>query len=158
MVKIIKPADDDVIEIPAGGVEAGELLAHDQMVDPNIPVLNEEDAEDENALPPRAIRNADGSITLPLLVPVMLKWRVGDAGVVREEHYDELVMHRLNGAMLRAIQNSSKDSVIVVGIAQMTRMSVARVNLLWDRMDGADCMAAGKVLNHFLENGPTIGR
>lgn len=115
--------------------------------------------EDENPLdklPSHAKKNMDGSVTLPLFYPVKLMTQKG--GEVRERRFEELTFHRLSGADQRAIAATSDAMTSVVALARSTRINQAVMNALYDKMDMADLGDAGRVLNHFLSNGPTTGR
>lgn len=117
-----------------------------------------EDGEAEDSLPPRAIEHRDGSIELPLLHPVMLKYRTKSSDVVREERVDGLVLHRLTGADMRAITAAAGDNQPVVALARSARIMPAKFGLIYDRMDGEDVNDAGQILGRFLGTGRKTGR
>lgn len=123
----------------------------------DVPVLRE-DGSDEATLPDHARLNADGTVTLPLLFPVTLEFRKGSAGDVITEQYDEFTMHRLNGADMRAISAAGAGGMAHVAIARSARVSPAKMNIAFDRMDGADINAAGQVVSFFLSAGRRTGR
>lgn len=116
----------------------------------------DEDVDPLDKVPDRAVRNADGSITLPLLYPQELQIR--RLGKIRTDKYDSLTFHRLNGADQRAIAAASDETQAVVAFGRSTRMSQAIMNALFDKMDGADIAAGGQVLNSFFATGRTTGR
>lgn len=117
-----------------------------------------QDGAGAEELPKHAIRNADGSVLLPLLYPVTLRFKKGSSGEVREEQFDELVMHRLTGADMRAITSGSAGTVIVIGIARSARINEGKMSALFDKMDGADANAAAQVVSFFLGSGRPTGR
>jgi hypothetical protein len=111
-----------------------------------------------SALPPGAELLAGGAVRLPLAYPVTVSFRSARTGEVTKETTAELVLHRLNGAAVRAIQAASEGNVIVVSLAQAMRLSEAKVGPLLDRMDAADLAAASDVIAGFLGNGRKTGR
>jgi hypothetical protein len=116
----------------------------------------DEDVNPLDALPDDAVRNADGSVTLPLHFPVAI--RTKKDGKVKEKAYRELVFHRLVGADQRAIAAVSDEHTTVVTFSRSTRINQAIMNAIFDKMDLADVARAGRVLNHFLSSGPRTGR
>lgn len=115
--------------------------------------------EDENPLdklPAHAIKNLDGSVTLPLKFPKGLQVRKN--GNVRTDNFDSLTFHRLTGADQRAIASSSDEMMSIVAFARSTRVNQAVMNALFDKMDAADITAGGQVLNSFIRIGRTTGR
>ena len=136
----------EIIDLP------GELEA--APADPDVVQLAAE--ADTETLPKRAVRNADGTVTLTLAYPVVLKFRKGQ-GEVTEERYEQLVMHRLTGADMRAISAASRETLTTVAIARSTRLSEGKMAAVFDRMDGSDALAAGQVVSAFLGNGTTTG-
>ncbi|MFC3074693.1 hypothetical protein [Shinella pollutisoli] len=141
-----RTADTDIVE------EDAKLPAGD-LVDPDIV---DEDLYPEDRLPDRAVRNRDGSVTLPLLYPQTITSRKD--GKIREREYRELVFHRLTGADQRAIAAAGDADMAVVAIGQSTKTNLAVMNKLYDKMDAADITAAGQVLNHFLASGQRTGK
>lgn len=137
--------EDDVVDVdsPAAG-RASDPDVVDIDVDPN------------DRLPPQAIQNADGSVTLPLRYPQELQVRMG--GKVRVHRYAELTFHRLNGADQRAIAAASEEMMSVVAFARSTRILQVEMNKLFDKLDGADISAGGQVLNSFFASGRRTGR
>jgi len=122
---------------------------------PEVETLPE---EGEAPLPQGALAQADGSVILRLRYPVVLKYKQGAAGDVREEHYEELHFHRLTGGDMRAVASAEAGSRGVVAIARSARVREGLMQRLYDRMDGADAIAASQVVAHFLGTGQTTGR
>ena len=137
-------ADESVIELPA------EPAAHDDDV-----VLEDEAVAD--GLPKRAKRNPDGSITLPLLYPRTLKV-VRSGETIREERFDDVVMHRLTGADLMAIASSSGEAGLATAFARSTRLNPAIATRLFAKLDGADAADAGAIIGFFCGVGGRTGR
>lgn len=108
----------------------------------------ETDTDEIRKLPKGAVLNEDGSVTLPLLYPKTVT--VKSQGGVREEKFDELVLHRLNGADISAIRVASKETSHLVMMARSLRKHVAIVRALYDKLDGADISRAGEVLDSFF--------
>jgi hypothetical protein len=115
----------------------------------------DEDVNPLDTLPKDAIRNADGSVTLPLNVSVTLKTKKD--GKIKERVFSELVFHRLVGADQRAIAAASDEHQVVTSFARTTRLNQAIMNALFDKMDLSDVTRGGRVLNYFLNNGPKTG-
>ncbi len=125
--------------------------------EPGVAVIGDE--AEEEGLPKHARPLEDGSIELPLFVPVTLRYRKPGASEVREERIDRLVLRRLNGADMRAVAAASPAAAQVVAIARSARIPEPKFNKVFDMMDAADANAAGMVVAHFLKNGPaTTGR
>lgn len=140
-----------VIDLEEDGTPAAGGAAVDQDV---VDI----EADDGQGLPKHAVVQQDGSVLLPLMAPVTLRFRKGAAGEVREEAFAELHMHRLLGADMRAISAASKEAQASVALARSARMPEAKFSALFDRMDAADVAAAARVLDHFLGSGPKTGR
>lgn len=140
-------AEDAGIVDEDAALPAGDLLDGD---------IVDEDLDPEDRLPQRAVRNRDGSVTLPLLYPQTITSRKD--GKIRERVFGELVFHRLTGADQRAIAAAGEADMAVVAIGQSTKVNQAVMNKLYDKMDAADITAAGQVLNHFLASGRKTGR
>ncbi|WP_160009764.1 hypothetical protein [Rhizobium sp. 18055] len=115
----------------------------------------DEDVNPLDTLPKDAIRNADGSVTLPLNVSVTLKTKKD--GKIKERVFNELVFHRLVGADQRAIAAATEEHQVVTSFARTTRLNQAIMNALFDKMDLSDVTRGGRVLNYFLNNGPKTG-
>ena len=135
-------------------------------IDEDAPVAlaeTDEDVVDEDAeldpadrLPKRAVRNSDGSVTLPLLYPRTVRRKKNNQ--IREQRFDKLVFHRLTGADQRAIAAASDDMQAVVAFARSTRENQVVMNRLFDEMDAADIAAGGQVMNNFFASGRTTGK
>ncbi len=121
----------------------------------NPDVVNE-DADPLDKLPDHAVKNDDGSVTLRLFYPKKLTTMKN--GQVREREFNELTFHRLAGADQRAIGAASDGMMNIVALARSARLNQAVMNALYDKMDAADINDAGRVLSHFLTNGPKTGR
>ena len=141
----------------------GETSSTDIVVDENTPVAIPgvtadviEDVDPSDRLPESAVLNADGSVTLPLEYPQTLTVKKGEK--VREEHFNELVFHRLSGADQRAIASASDAMLNVVAFARSTRINQAIMNVLFDKMDAADINAGAQVFQHFLKRGRKTGK
>jgi hypothetical protein len=146
----IAPAEGVVVEIDEEGAPAPAAI------DPDVVEIAED--SDAAGLPKHAATQPDGSVRLPLRMPVKLRYRRGSSGETREEALDELHMHRLTGADMRAISAASKEAQAAVAIARSARISEAKFAAIYDRMDGADIGFAARVLEHFLGSGPKTGR
>ena len=135
----------------------------DIVVDENAPVALTgaaadviEDIDPGDRLPDNAEQNADGSVTLKLLYPTMLKIKKGEK--VREENYEQLIFHRLNGLDQRVISEAKDGMLIAVSFSRSTRINQAIMNALFDKMDAADISAGATVLSHFLGSGRKTGK
>ncbi|MBB2685139.1 UNVERIFIED_ORG: hypothetical protein GGD47_002727 [Rhizobium etli] len=117
--------------------------------------LIDEDTNPLDRLPEDAVRNSDGSVTLPLHYSVTL--RTKKDGAVKERVFAELIFHRLNGADQRAIAAAGDEHQIAVSFARSTRNNQAVMNALYDKMDLSDIARAGRVINFFVSNGPKTG-
>lgn len=131
----------------AGNVEEG-VSGRSDVVD--------EDADPRDRLPERAIQNADGSVTLPLLYPQVVG-RKKD-GKTWEDEFDALTFHRLRGADQQRIASASDAKQVSVAFSCSTRLSQMVMDKLYEKLDLEDITDAGRVLNHFLTSGRTTGR
>lgn len=111
----------------------------------------DEDAE-LGELPARAIRNPDGTITLPLRKPVTLTIR-NSRGGERAETHEKLTLRDLTGADFRAIQAASPAAQGIVTLARSTGIREAVMNALYDRMVAADIVDAAACAFSFLGDG-----
>lgn len=111
----------------------------------------DEDAE-LGELPARAIRNPDGTITLPLRKPVTLTIR-NSRGGERAEAYEKLTLRDLTGADFRAIQAASPAAQPIVTLARATGIREAVMNALYDRMAASDIVDAAACAFSFLGDG-----
>ncbi len=116
----------------------------------------DEDGDPRDRLPDRAVQNADGSVTLPLLYPQTLTTKKD--GKVSEKQFNALTFHRMRGADQMAISAVSEEKQIAVAFARSTRMTQMVMDRLYEKLDLADITDAGRVLNHFLGNGRKTGR
>ncbi|WP_152979827.1 hypothetical protein [Mesorhizobium sp. 1M-11] len=158
-MSVRKEVSVDLDEDAAGAAASAAVVDEDAAVAvrPALPAdVVDEDVDPLDKLPPRAIPNADGSVTLPLLYPKELQIR--KLGKIRTDRFDSLTFHRLTGADQRAIAATSEETMSVVAFARSTRLSQAVMNALFDKMDGADIAAGGQVLNSFFATGRTTGR
>lgn len=112
-------------------------------------VVDDEAEEKKTKLPARAIRNDDGTITLPLLAAVTLT--VKNARGTKEESYSELVFHEMTGLDLRLIAQAPADKQTVVAIARATKISTPRMDALFDRLKAKDVTAAAAVISFLQE-------
>ncbi len=141
---------------PAASAAPGTDPAAAVNVDAPIAV-DLDDADDK--LPKRAAVNDDGSVTLPLLKPVVLTWRKG--GQDTQETVDAVTLRRLNGKDVRTIMSSSGDAFALKLTAASVQAQYSPVQwaAIYDRMDGADAMDVFLVAQRFLTSGPqTPGR
>lgn len=107
---------------------------------------------DTPALPKLAIKNADGTVTLPLRLKVDVRIRDHN-GKERTDTYDKLTFHHLTGADIRAVQAAAKDMVNVVAFARATKISQNVMNVLFDKMHGADVNDGGEIIAAFMNGG-----
>ena len=120
-----------------------------------VDIVQDEGAE---PLPRGAEVQADGSVVLTLREPVVLRYRNGATGDVKEESYETLHFHRLTGADMRAIAAADRANAAVVAIARSARVREGLMQRIFDRLDGADVTAAGDLVARFLGTGRTTGR
>ncbi|MDD9910183.1 MAG: hypothetical protein OXR62_10875 [Ahrensia sp.] len=113
------------------------------------------DVSPGDELPARAVRNSDGSVTLPLLYPITLKTKKN--GKVKERHFKEFRLRRLNGADRRAIAEAG-DNISVVALSRMATLHMAVAQRLDELMDLADTNAVGQVLANFSTTGLKTGK
>ncbi|WP_439596457.1 hypothetical protein [Falsiroseomonas sp.] len=119
-----------------------------------VPVLD----DDPDAIPARAEVLPDGTVRLPLLFPVTLRYRQTHRDAVREEPVDALTFHRLNGADLRAVAAATPEAQTMVALARSARIPERRFGLMFDQMDAADIGDAQRCVAGFLGNGRKTGR
>lgn len=144
--------DDDPVVI----VDLDAPAASAPAPEPGVVVIAE--GEGPDGLPARAERQADGSIILPLAHPVTLRFRRAGGEEVREEHYEQLHLHRLTGKDMRAVTAASREAQVVVALARSARIPEPKMNPIYDLMDGADAGDAMAVVAYFLGSGRTTGR
>lgn len=118
------------------------------------PVLIEDEAEGEvkqKKLPARAIRNDDGTVTLPLLKPVTIGFKSSTTAKVRQETTSELTFHELTGADLRIVMQQTPDMQPVALLARSARIAINRMTPLFDRMAQRDISAATDIVSFLSE-------
>ncbi|MBB4956236.1 hypothetical protein H4S14_004333 [Agrobacterium vitis] len=135
-------SDTAVVDLDGASVSTSEIV--------------DEDGDARDRLPERAVINADGSVTLPLLYPETLTTKKD--GKVSEKEFTSLTFHRMRGADQMAISAVSEEKQISVAFARSTRMPQMVMDKLYERLDLADITDAGRVLNHFLASGRKTGR
>lgn len=150
--------DEEVFQKPEGTedeiVEEDDVEPVAEIEDPDIV---DEDLPEEDRLPEDAIQNKDGSVTLPLKYPQVVKSRKN--GEVRSRNFAELRFYRLSGKDQRIVSSVERqEDTIPTAFARSTRLNQKVMNNLYDKMDSHDIMRAGQVLNHFLATGPRTGR
>ena len=115
-------------------------------------VIEDDGAEEGLAgkLPPRAVLNDDGSVTLALIKPVTLTIRKGDKE--HQETYKELVFHELSGLDMRVVtQEKDEMKQTVMTLARSTKMPSVRMNVLFDRLSQRDIKGATDIIKYFQE-------
>lgn len=143
------------ISVMPPGMSAGELEegAADQALDLGAGIV-EEGADDgagkKAKLPERAIRNEDGSITLPLLRPVEIKF-TKNGQVTRSETVESLRLRELNGADMRIVLQASSDMQPVVTLARAADMTTQKMTVLFDRLGARDIAAATAIVSFLSE-------
>jgi hypothetical protein len=140
-------AEDEEVPIVSDGATAAEA-----------DVINISEGDDEDALPKQAQLQADGSVILPLEFPLTLKFKHVKSGELREETFSEFRMHRLNGADMRVVTSADKGDIALTAVARSTRIHLGKMRPIYDRLDAADAMALGQVVNHFMAPGQKTGR
>ena len=146
----IAPQGDIIVDLTEDGPAAGPADAADV-------VVVAEDGEDA-PLPKRARVQDDGSIILPLLYPVVLKYRSRGSDQVRAERFAEFHFRRMTGADMRAIAAASAGAGAMVTLARSTRIPEVKFSPIFDRMDAADIDDAFAVVARFLGTGRKTGR
>jgi len=145
----------DIDETKPNSAAAASTSATADLVEEDGPsIVVDENADIAGALPARAVTNPDGSITLPLRHPVTLQIKSSTGGV-RSETYAKLTFNRLVGGDIRAIQSASKESQGAVLLARSARIREAVMAVIFDRLDAADIVDAGKIVDTFLGGGRT---
>jgi hypothetical protein len=115
-------------------------------------VVDEDEVDDQPKkakLPPRAIVNEDGTISLPLSEPV--SYGIKTASGIRRETLDELVFHPLYGADLRIMAQASDEMKGPVALARATRIATNRMVVIFDKMRERDVKAATDIINFLAE-------
>ena len=145
---------NDAVEIDIGVIDEAEDVVAD-----TAPADAVDEASDEIATLPRgATENADRSVTVALDIPVTLTIKNSKTGGQRQETYEELRFHRLNGAALTEISNANPSVRSRVALAVSARMSKGIMNALFDRLDAADIERCGSVIEYFLGSGRKTGQ
>lgn len=116
----------------------------------------DEDADPRDRLPERAIQNADGSVTLPLLYPQVVVRK--KEGKTWDDEFATLTFHRLRGADQQRIANVSDEKQVAVALSCSTRIPQMVMDKLYEKLDLEDITDAGRVINHFLTSGRKTGR
>jgi hypothetical protein len=112
-------------------------------------VIEDEGEDKRTKLPARAVRNDDGTITLPLLAPVTLT--VKNARGTKEERYDEIVFHEMTGLDLRLVAQAPAEKQTIVAMARAARISTQRMDALFDQLKAKDVTAATAVISFLNE-------
>jgi len=113
-------------------------------------VIEEDGAEAKRTkLPERAVRNDDGSVTLPLIKKV--GFTVKSSTGSRREEVAELTFHELGGADLRIMAQASDDMKPVVAFARATRIATNRMIVIFDQMGSRDIKAGGDIISFLSE-------
>lgn len=154
MTKQILAVDIDETKPNSAVAASTSTTALDLVEEDGPSVVVDENADIAGGLPARAVTNPDGSITLPLRHPVTLQIKSSTGGV-RSETYAKLTFNRLVGGDIRAIQSASKESQGAVLLARSARIREAVMAVIFDRMDAADIVDAGKIVDTFLGGGRT---
>ena len=95
--------------------------------------------------PPRAVRNANGSVTLPLAFPQ----------TVRGQRFAELTFHRFTGADVSVLGSVPQKSQLGVTLARATKLRTSVGKALFRQLDMADVNdAAGIITTFCFGNGP----
>jgi hypothetical protein len=112
-------------------------------------VIEDEGEDKKTKLPARAVRNDDGTITLPLLAPVTLT--VKNARGTKEERYAEIVFHELSGLDLRLVAQAPAEKQTIVAMARAAKISTQRMDALFDQLKAKDVTAATAVISFLNE-------
>ncbi len=126
--------------------------------DPDVAVIRE--GEDEGRkLPERAIQHEDGSVELPLFVPVVLRWRGTESGEVKTDlPVISVTLRRITGKDVRVVMNAgtgdSFHDELTAACVRAQFPSKHKWKQVMERMDGADAAACIRIAQYFLENGP----
>lgn len=131
---VVDESEDEATGTPAAGATV---------------VIEEEGEDKKTKLPARAIRNEDGTITLPLLAPVTLT--VKNARGTKEERYDEIVFHEMTGLDLRLVAQAPAEKQTIVALARAARISTQRMDALFDQLKAKDVTAATAVISFLNE-------
>ena len=122
-------------------------------------VVIADDGSAEDPLPERAILMDGGSIVLPLLHPVTLRFKKRSEETVREEKHERFHFRRLRGPDMRAIaavQGTAGFQATL--LARSAQIPEGKFNPIYDQMDGEDIVDATIVVGRFLASGRRTGR
>lgn len=147
----IAPRDEILVDLTE---DAGAAVT--AAAGPDVVVVAEDG--DEAPLPKRAVLQDDGSIVLPLIYPVTLRFKRPSSDQVREESFDQLHFRRMTGADMRAIAAATAGAGSMVTLARSARIPEAKFSPIFDRMDAADIDDAFAVVSRFLGTGRKTGR
>lgn len=140
---IDRSGDDAIVDETLIGGAGGEATAN---------IVIEEDAEGDpkkTKLPTRAVRNDNGSVTLPLVKAV--GFTVKSSTGSRREEVKELTFHELTGADLRIMAQQSEDMKPVVAFARSTRIATNRMAVIFDQLGSRDVKAGGDIISFLSE-------
>jgi len=151
----MKTPKETNIDLSETVVDEEEAVVETAEVDSDI-VDEDMDIAPEDRLPSRAIRNADGSVTLPLKYPQTMRTKKN--GKVSERKFEKLVLHRLSGKDRRIISSASEEMMVATAMARMARLNQAVANRLEELMDVSDINAVGQVLANFSSTGLKTGK
>lgn len=120
-----------------------------------VAVVDERDGLGD-PLPESATLHEDGSISLVLRkkVGVVRKTERGE----KREDIASLTFHRLTGADMRAVSAASDINAQIVLLARSARLREAVMSKVFDSMDAADIVDAGRCVERFLGSGRKTGR
>ncbi|QIB34746.1 phage tail assembly protein [Ancylobacter pratisalsi] len=139
--------DDEVSGAPAPAGTPAVAIVSDQ-----VEVVVDEDAGLDGELPDRAVRNPNGTITLPLRLQASIIRRSARNGD-RSETITELTFGRLNGKAVRAVMSTSEANKPIVMLAKSTGLNEAVMNAVFDLMDAADIADAQQIVMSFFGSG-----
>ncbi len=152
---------DDIATItdgsaPAPGDAAAPIVLGGD--DKDVAVIKA-DGVDPEKLPERAKQNDDGSVELPLFVPVVLRWQPMSGGeITTDPPITSITFRRLNGKDVRKVMNAGGGDkyfdALTAAAVQAQFPNAAKWTQVFDRMDGADSAACIKIAQYFLDNGP----
>ncbi len=109
-------------------------------------------------LPAGAVLNADRTVTFVLAEPVTIRFRSSAGAAPTEEQFQSFSFRRLRGADMRRIAEAEGADRGVLALALATDTPLAKMTLIYDRMDAADAIAMGEVAGFLLRSGRPTGR
>jgi hypothetical protein len=145
-VTILPPEDEALPVLDAAGAPAA---AED------VPVLLPDGAP---ALPRGAVLNADRTVTYTLIEPVTLRYRTSPGAPPTEELRTSFTFRRLRGADMRSVAEAAEGDRALTLLALATGTPLARMTLIYDRMDAEDATAMGEIAGFLLGTGRKTGR